>query len=517
MASSFAHQLGTNYCPTDDELSQIHALLVEPSLRLRRLDDEIADLQKAIDKLTEERGTLGAFVDAHKALLSPIRRLPLDLIQGIFVACLPTHRNCVMSATEVPVLLGRICSSWRAISLVTPRLWARLHIVGLHHRGAPDPSVDAKVAQRIEVLRTWLSRSGGLPLSISIHGFTQDLLRTLLPFAPRWQHIRFLSRLTSMGPFSRIAEADVPMLETIAFTHDLPREKDWDLERFTFLRGPRIWGFTASTEDFATVNLPLRWHQLTTLQIEGFPGGEAMTSQKALQMLSRCPHLRVCKLVFNDSNDTPHSPVELKFLHSLHLALWIMDAAVTFLLDRLLLPELRNFTLRTLDAYHARADEHDPPPLFHYLELWNKLESLEIETNSFSMTSWPQAIRSLPSTMRQLVIHDTEAGPPIEIALTILASPPEIPAQCPALEELRIFRSRSLLEPALQQFIAARMRGPSPPTLRRVKVAFNREMEADILPDLQAFIDAGLRVSLTYDPHFQIQASPWEGLEPAED
>ncbi|KAJ6456394.1 hypothetical protein C8R45DRAFT_1034332 [Mycena sanguinolenta] len=36
------------------------------------------------------------------------------------MACMPTHRNCVMSAAEAPVILGRICSSWRAISIHRP-------------------------------------------------------------------------------------------------------------------------------------------------------------------------------------------------------------------------------------------------------------------------------------------------------------------------------------------------------------------------------------------------------------
>ncbi|KAJ6594657.1 hypothetical protein B0H19DRAFT_912125, partial [Mycena capillaripes] len=129
MSSPFAAQLGTNYCPKDEEIIDIKALLVEPTLRLKRLDEEIADLQKAINKLAAERDGLGTFVESHKALISPVRRLPLDIIQEIFVACIPTHRNCVMSASEAPVLLGRICSSWRAISLSTPRIWARIHIV----------------------------------------------------------------------------------------------------------------------------------------------------------------------------------------------------------------------------------------------------------------------------------------------------------------------------------------------------------------------------------------------------
>ncbi|KAJ7042009.1 hypothetical protein C8F04DRAFT_1030941 [Mycena alexandri] len=266
MISPFTSRLGMNYCPSDDELLQIEALLVEPSLRLKRLDEEIAVLQ-------QERDFLAASIDPHKALLSPMRHLPLDVIQEIFVACLPTHRSCVMSATEAPVLLGRICSSWRAISLATPRLWTRLHVVDLSQpRGGPNPLVDAKVAQRVEVLNMWLSRSGELPLSISIYGTARDLLQTLLPFAARWQHIQTVQH--SLEPWSRIAEADVPMLESFA----IPSlgQDNW----LAMFRGPRISGFTTSAGDFTTGNLPLRWHQLTALQMEGFPRGDSMTSQK---------------------------------------------------------------------------------------------------------------------------------------------------------------------------------------------------------------------------------------------
>ncbi|KAJ7469713.1 hypothetical protein FB451DRAFT_1400535 [Mycena latifolia] len=110
MPSPFTSKLGTNYCPQDEELAEIQAFLAEPTDRLKQLDEEINSLQKALDRLTEERGRLGAYVDAHRALISPARHLPLDIIQEIFLACLPAHRNCVMSATEAPVLIGRICS-----------------------------------------------------------------------------------------------------------------------------------------------------------------------------------------------------------------------------------------------------------------------------------------------------------------------------------------------------------------------------------------------------------------------
>ncbi|KAJ7457862.1 hypothetical protein FB451DRAFT_994736, partial [Mycena latifolia] len=77
MSPPFSSQLGTNYCPNDDEVTKIKFLLVEPSLRLERIDLEpvLTNIhwQIAIDKLIEERSRIGAYVDAHRALISPFR------------------------------------------------------------------------------------------------------------------------------------------------------------------------------------------------------------------------------------------------------------------------------------------------------------------------------------------------------------------------------------------------------------------------------------------------------------
>ncbi|KAJ7726388.1 hypothetical protein B0H16DRAFT_1592775 [Mycena metata] len=476
MTSPLISRLGTNYCPTDEEVPQIWELLVNPSSRLKQLDDEIAGLHKAIDKLAEERASLGAFVDAHKALLSPIRRLPPDIIEEIFVACLPTHRNCVMSASEAPVLLGRICSSWRAVSLATTRLFTRLHVV--FPRSADLTSLsDAKIAQRLEVLQTWLGRSGQLPLSISVQGYSSHFFQALLPFLSRLQHIQFMTTPPSFEPLSHITEADVPMLETIAVTRLPLRRGGWG--EFAMFRGPRIMGFTASVMDF-TGNLPLRWHKLTILKMEASRGN--ITSQKLLTLLSKCPELRICKLWANNVGGAPHSPVELEFLHTLELA-----------------PAMRD-------------DDNLPG----YLTRWTKLEGLEIGENSFSASSWVACLRSLPETMRRLVLQDTDAdtslgGSRLETALIALDLAHGTPL-CPALEELHIPFTSALSDAALLRFITRRMVAVSPPTLRRVEVKFQRPREVDILPDLQPFIDGGLRLSLTYPPPLRPSVSPWQGL-----
>ncbi|KAJ7762557.1 hypothetical protein B0H16DRAFT_1884010 [Mycena metata] len=295
--SPFSAYLGTNYCPKDEEVLEIKSILVESTRRLKILDEEVADLQKAIDKLKEERDSVQSFFDAHKALISPARQLPLDVIQEIFVACLPTHRNCVMSATEAPVLLGRICSLWRTISLSTPRLWSKIHVVDPLD-WISSPLLLKKLAQRLETTKMWLERSGQCPLSISLECSVQNdqfppddstpaatppavqFLQALIPFSRRWRHIHFSAALSELlKTMSHLHETDVPLLESVAiYQHPLNDIPATGIrESFQMLRGARISSFSTPGSIFDPTLFPLTWEQLTSLTIDGppwFVGGE---------------------------------------------------------------------------------------------------------------------------------------------------------------------------------------------------------------------------------------------------
>ncbi|KAF7326380.1 hypothetical protein MVEN_02624400 [Mycena venus] len=416
MASPFAAQLDTNYCPEDDEVLQIKSILVEPTLRLRRLDDEIAELQRAIDKLAEERDGLETFVAAHKALISPVRRVPFDILQEIFIACIPTHRNCVMSASEPPVLLGRICSSWRAIALSTPHLWARLHIVEPPRGGHAsfDAVVDEKVAQRLEIAKMWLGRSGQCPLSISFqsgpdehnpfptspsHSLCGQFLQALIPFAPRWQHIRFAIPLSAFEAMIHLTQTDVPMLETVAFhpqSHFFHESMKW--KELPILGSSRISGFSITADCFVFEKSLLRWHQLTDLAIEGPVWRSGLSIDMILHTLASCPELRSCKLAVSGIiSEIQHSLVELQFLHTLELEFGNVALTATQLLDRLSLPGLLNFTLNGNRLPNGTPDAQ--LSLASFLTLCTQLESLKIDSNTFSKSSLLDSLRSLPSTL----------------------------------------------------------------------------------------------------------------------
>ncbi|KAJ7080523.1 hypothetical protein C8R44DRAFT_653546, partial [Mycena epipterygia] len=126
--SPFSYRLDTNYVPSDPEMEQIRALLVEPIDELARIDVQLEEMGVLIRKLSTRRASLKAAIDAHMALISPARRAPEDVLQEIFFACLPTAHNAVIDPGEAPLLLGRICRYWRAIAYTNPRLWNSLHI-----------------------------------------------------------------------------------------------------------------------------------------------------------------------------------------------------------------------------------------------------------------------------------------------------------------------------------------------------------------------------------------------------
>ena len=92
----------------------------------------------------------------------PFNRLPREIIAETFWNCLEHERETVwMSRDNAPLLLCRVCSSWRALAMVMPQLWANVGIV-LRHPNDVDPSIWAHITN------AWLERSGVLPLTVMI-------------------------------------------------------------------------------------------------------------------------------------------------------------------------------------------------------------------------------------------------------------------------------------------------------------------------------------------------------------
>ncbi|KAJ7604541.1 hypothetical protein FB45DRAFT_956460 [Roridomyces roridus] len=224
----FVEHLHTNYVPTEPEIDLIHTHLAPYVAELARLESLIRDL-------SAQRDRIKAYVEPYRALASQGRRIPQELLEQIFLDCLPEHRNAAMSPTEAPLLLGHVCSEWRSIAFGFPQLWARLHV-----------SSEFMSPSMMEELQTWLARSANSPLTISLQCAPEwedvddmdsppfslaRILWKLTDVSERWKSIRIhgisvREWYRHLGPELSI---DAHLLRDIEITFDGDDWDSWDL------------------------------------------------------------------------------------------------------------------------------------------------------------------------------------------------------------------------------------------------------------------------------------------------
>ncbi|KAF8872626.1 hypothetical protein BD779DRAFT_331125 [Infundibulicybe gibba] len=86
-------------------------------------------------------------------------RMPVEIIQEIFLQC--SFRQCRLppASTEPRLVLTHICSTWREIALRTPRMWADV-LVDFEYPGLGVRGHSA--------ISTWLSRSSPRLISLQV-------------------------------------------------------------------------------------------------------------------------------------------------------------------------------------------------------------------------------------------------------------------------------------------------------------------------------------------------------------
>ncbi|KAJ7267371.1 hypothetical protein C8J57DRAFT_1327514 [Mycena rebaudengoi] len=509
MDSPFKDILNTNIVPSDAECQSIRDLLSGPRRQCADLTEQIAQMQTSLDDLIRDRDELQSFIDAHLALVSPARKLPDDVVREIFVAALPA-RNCVMSATEPPLLLCNICQAWRALALSTPQLWTSLHIA------VPSRS---RVEQMTSMVDAWLSRSGVLPLSLSVfvsRSAEPDtdvslLLEALIRFSARWKEIHFtLPSLQCFEPLSKVSPEHVSMLESVGIKggHLLFEGLG---SVFAFLGAPNLRSASFSPQlSHVYMFLPSSWGRLRHLNVSSEPGSY-ISPLTALQMLPQCVRLESCVLAIWSTGETlPEALCRMEHMQHLCVtAAGTSDGLFNFF-GKLDLPSLR------ILEYSAQGGIR--LAFLPMLSSAHFVESLTILSAPL-ITDLVAALRLMPM-LKELSLAAT---PPLSLgsvhdelvtALTPVADADD-PVVSPLLQRIIMKNVRVLSDGALLKFIQART-GPHLRDivhLAAVHVHFLRPMEVDILSPLRALLATGLEVTLDYQHTPRPLYSPFEGVE----
>ncbi|KAK7460518.1 hypothetical protein VKT23_009238 [Stygiomarasmius scandens] len=178
--------------------SQVSASLLD---RLKREKKRASALKKDSTASTTQIDECKRLIANILNLLSPIRRLPPEILSEIFVQYIHGRKSWPEFRTrstikrkkqqfydDLPpvVFLSQVCVSWRETIVAMPSLWSDISF-SIHKR---LPST--------QTVAEWFNRSRTLPLDITIKDFRRSpytnlffLTDTLTPFCSRWRSLEF--------------------------------------------------------------------------------------------------------------------------------------------------------------------------------------------------------------------------------------------------------------------------------------------------------------------------------------
>jgi hypothetical protein len=361
--------------PTSIEIDDIERSLEAPSAEIRALEAQLLQLQEQMDTKRTRRMNLSRSVAEHRNLLSPFRCLPDDILSEIFMACLPTNHDAVMSHLKPPLILGHVCRRWQSVAYRTPRLWASLHIA------IPTPPIfrlratqETKqrltqifcrnVNRHLSLMTIWLRRSKACPLSISLHdsyssrspsAFPPDFparpyCNFMFTFSNRIRRLEldvrrpFMSDLLGVVPSTSFPHIQVLLLNFHRRFEYTPAEK-WRNSRL--LNVPDLTCLSMSLCPLLFQDMNIKWANLTHIVIGGSTAGKASILD-AHKIFTGCPRLRFCNIdieCFLTTFETC-TPFSLPYLHTLI----IIDnsSCLEYLFEYAEIPSLREL------SYHSK-------------------------------------------------------------------------------------------------------------------------------------------------------------------
>lgn len=281
--------VGTNHPLPPSQERLVQAALGQMHLDIFHIDSEIVRVQSLLKDLLSKRESLREFDEVHTPLLSPIRRLPSEVLGEIFLQSLPDEWKRDVNLYRCAVMLpGQVCQRWRDVAIATSNMWSSISIwLG------PNSEYE------VELMRTWLARSAGRTLSLMIIEWRSNLknnipfVNMVLAHSHRWKYVDF--RLSwSMIRALAGAKHHLPTLQHLSMTMNPPNS---DIDALlvgpvdTFDTAPKLTSLSLHSNAPGLLALP--WTQLTTIRMRT----PAFSLDECYDILQQSPNLVQCDLM----------------------------------------------------------------------------------------------------------------------------------------------------------------------------------------------------------------------------
>ncbi|KAJ7094321.1 hypothetical protein C8R44DRAFT_860439 [Mycena epipterygia] len=210
--------LRSHSLPPDNLPSTISALseeLVRYDARALFYEYEILRLRAQLARAKTDRAELQTHYEELRSLLSPIRRLPSEVLVHIFALCAkdPLADQFAQLARKSLLTVSQVCVRWHGIALGTPTLWDTIELDSINLWRTPR-----RVKRVLRLLRLALERAAKAPLHVSmclVEGMDSiDALKLLAEHCEQWKTVAFFCRSSDLQYLSGI-KGKLPLLETL--------------------------------------------------------------------------------------------------------------------------------------------------------------------------------------------------------------------------------------------------------------------------------------------------------------
>ncbi|KAG7093353.1 hypothetical protein E1B28_007034 [Marasmius oreades] len=204
---------------TSSESETITLGLVNAENDLKAYNVEINRLKANIMVVESRRDGLTKSVAKYRSLLSPIHRVPEEILAYIFSFC--CDENTLNPGYSPPFALtaSAVCGRWRDVVLETPHLWSTISIhfesIFPREEGVEDEDYTWGSHQFTHVIRIFMERSKTAPLDLEFYQYGEEKfelleagLTCLMDHSNRWRSLKMSAPdhplLTMPSAFQRL-------------------------------------------------------------------------------------------------------------------------------------------------------------------------------------------------------------------------------------------------------------------------------------------------------------------------
>ncbi|KAJ7155813.1 hypothetical protein C8R46DRAFT_1041159 [Mycena filopes] len=264
--------VNSNEPPLDAEISLIKLASSRIDARIVVIDEQIlvfTVFRRRVEQLTDERHSYIRLRAQNSAIISPLRRIPAEILAEIFAWTLPLVPRLSererFSSMDSPWFLTHVSHRWRAVAVSTSALWS---VVAISY----PPHLNPAGLYPLPMLETHVARAQKLKIHFYGHetsdaGPQVEAFNYLAFYASRWSELS-LSLTSALVPLLGSLQDRIPSLRRlhIQWSDETSQANVDSIE--CFHSAPCLVDFAVFNE-FRLIPIRLPVQQLTRYQLNG--------------------------------------------------------------------------------------------------------------------------------------------------------------------------------------------------------------------------------------------------------